>query len=271
MSMWRATLITAALMCLAQIAHAWGAEGHRLVGQVADLDLSTKTRLAVTGLMGGNPSLASVSTWMDEVRREPEYDYMKSWHFVNIEVCDGTSVPCPGGNCVTDRITWAIGELKSQDRQRQVLGLKVLVHLVGDIHQPLHAGDNGDQGGNQVTVTNRQCGRTGCELHAYWDNSLVKLVQRGVSAARLAQAIHDATPALSTTDSEDPKAWALESEQLAKTVAYRYPGFACGQLTPATLDADYDGRAVAVVRSQISKAGKRLARLLNTIFDGNQN
>jgi len=258
------------LAAASHMAWAWGAQGHRLVGSVADLDLTPRTRIAVTQLMGGNDSLSSVSTWMDEVRSDQRFAYLKPWHFVNINVCHPKAVPCPSGNCAPERIKWAIGELKSHDAQRQDMGLKVLVHLVGDIHQPLHAADNDDLGGNKVMVTNRRCARDGCELHSYWDTYLVKRAVRGVKFAQVPQALHDAFSALPARDRDDPYAWAQESEALAKSVAYNFSGFACGQVTDVTLDPAYDEQAVEVVRSQIAKAGKRLARILNEIFDGSK-
>ena len=259
-------LLAAICFMAAQAAFAWGADGHRIVGEVADQDLTPRTRMAVSKLMDGADSLSSVATWMDEVRGEHQYAYLKPWHFLNTEVCDPKVSPCRDGNCAPSRINWAIGELKSGDQARQAMGLRVLVHLVGDIHQPLHAADNEDGGGNGVTISNRRCGRYGCELHAYWDSTLVKETMRGVKRATIG-ATFASYARLPANDSMDPNEWAKESFVLAQKVAYHFNGFACGQRGDVELSPDYDQAALSTVRTQLSVAGHRLARVLNSVFD----
>jgi hypothetical protein len=249
---------------------AWGAEGHRMVGYIADAELSPKARIAVRRLMGDD-SLASVANWMDDVRPTPEGRAMQRWHYVTKKVC-GTGEPsCKNGNCVTEKIEWARSELRSGD---QMLALRVLVHLVGDVHQPLHAADNGDFGGNGVTVSNRTCREFGspepsaCKLHTYWDTNLVKAALRGSSEAKAAQSWASAVGALPSTDPRDPASWADESFALAMTTTYAFDGFACKKGKQAfEATASYDAAGVEVVRQRIAIAGKRLARELNAAFE----
>lgn len=249
-----------------QIALSWGSDGHRLVAMLADQDLSPRARIAVGRLLNGS-DLADVSTWMDDVRSERQFSFMKRWHFVNINVCHPQRAQCAGGDCAPERIKWAQTELRSSDPGRQLFALKVLVHLVGDIHQPLHAADNGDGGGNGVQVSNRSCGRYGCDLHVYWDSYLVRNLMRGRSQSAVLSELHNlSTSSSPEVDTQDPYSWALESEQVAASVAYAFPGFSCGQNDSASLNDSYDLHATSAIKLQLAKAGRRLARILNKAF-----
>ncbi|WP_310273201.1 S1/P1 nuclease [Roseateles saccharophilus] len=251
---------------------AWGSQGHRLVGLVADAELSPKARIAVHRIMGAD-SLTAVANWMDEVRGTPEGRSMQRWHFVTTKVCGRGEPTCKDGNCVTDRIEWARDALKSGSRADALKALSVLVHLVGDIHQPLHAADNDDHGANGVVVLNRTCAEfgsrspTACKLHTYWDTNLVKIAARGQAEKAAANAWSKAYGPLPVTDTDAPETWAAESFQLATHTAYRFEGFACRQKHLGfEVTDEYDAVGVSTIQSQIAKAGKRLARMLNAIF-----
>jgi S1/P1 Nuclease len=251
----------------------WGAEGHRMVGYVADAELSAKARISVRRIMNAD-SLASVSTWMDEVRGSPEGHTMQRWHFVSINACGAPAQKCKSGNCATARIEWARETLKTSSPEDALKALRVLVHLIGDIHQPLHAADNGDYGGNGTTVTNRLCVAFGasqpaaCKLHMYWDSSMVKVALRGQSEAAAAKAWADEFPKATPSDAEMAVEWAAESNQLARRIAYRFDGFTCkAKRQSFAADDAYDALGVATVKEQIVKAGRRLAMTLNSTFD----
>lgn len=266
-------LVSIATFVFCSASWAWGSQGHRLVVYVADAELTPQARIAVRRIMQAD-SLASVATWMDEVRGTPEGGAMQRWHFVTNKVCGSGEPTCKNGNCVYGRIDWARDTLKSGPPEEALKALRMLVHLTGDIHQPLHAADNGDYGGNGVEVINRMCmefGKstpTSCKLHTYWDTGLVKAAVRGQSEAHAAAAWSAAVGRLPATDPEPPSAWAAESFELANRAAYRFDGFSCKKrrqsfaATPA-----YDAEGVATVQGQIAKAGKRLARTPNAIFD----
>lgn len=260
-------------LALTSASWAWGAQGHRMVGYVADAELSPKARIAVRRIMRAD-SLASIANWMDEVRGTPEGRSMQRWHFVTNKVC-GTGEPsCKNGNCVSGKIEWAREVLKSGSPDEALKALRVLAHLVGDIHQPLHTAENGDYGGNGVTIENRMCvefGKTelsACKLHTYWDTELVKAAVRGQSEQAAAAAWSTALGKLPAADPNAAAAWAAESFDLAKRTAYKFDGFACKVKRGSfTATDDYDALGLATVRPQIAKAGKRLARTLNAIFE----
>ena len=133
----------------------WGRTGHRLIARVATARLSGEARRQVRDLLG-RESLAAVSTWADSIRNDrPE---TSPWHYVNIPVIDSVYRPeryCPGGDCVVAALERQIGVLANRgaSKAERAEALKWVVHLVEDIHMPLHAGDRGDRGGNDVQLT----------------------------------------------------------------------------------------------------------------------
>jgi hypothetical protein len=148
--------------------------------------------------------------------------------------------------------------------------LKWIVHLVGDIHQPLHAAENGDLGGNRVAVALAGVRTRGREnLHSAWDGELVALVlhtrNRQQPPPDIAELAREARSLTAAAGQGTPASWARESNNLAKNVAYAYPGFACGRVPEGAvvLDADYQREAELIVRERLLLAGGRLANLLN--------
>jgi hypothetical protein len=261
---------------------AWGPQGHRTVGAIADRLLDSEARAAVAELLAhdldkfGNPSgrttLESVSVWADEIRGTPAS--RPRWHYDNLPVCGAVAQPlrCSDDECNSAQLRRLVGVLadaRSPPRERNE-ALKWVVHLVGDIHQPLHAADNSDRGGNDVRVAlagMRTRGRM--SLHRAWDNELVQAALRTRSRQRPPAeiaALTDEARALSRRLGQgSPDTWALESNQLARRVAYAFPGFACNEVPAGIviLDDTYQGRAERVVRERLLLAGARLAALLN--------
>ncbi len=280
-----AAALGALLLVCACPAWAWGPQGHRTVGAIADRLLDPRARAAVADLLqgdldrDGNPShrttLEAVSTWADEIRGTPASH--PSWHYDNRPVCGSASRAqyCPDGQCNTvqlERMIAVVAERSAAHRERNE-ALKWIVHLVGDIHQPLHAADNDDRGGNEVPVVLAGMrARRRLDLHEVWDDQLVRLALRTRSTRRPPSdiaALAAAARRLARARGEGtPESWARESNRLAREVAYRYPQFACHRTASAAvvLDADYQRAAERVVREQLLLAGARLAALLNRIL-----
>lgn len=249
-------------------AHAWGAIGHRVIGQVADSQLTPRAASKVSKIMN-NGSLGSVANWMDDVRSTPDGMRMRPWHYQSISACDKAETACDHEQCAGPQIEKAIGTLKS-GKGNQLKALRVLVHLVGDIHQPLHAAENGgDRGGNLVFLANRYCidyktqRPVNCNLHTYWDNMLVKAVKGDGPEKDLVFSL----AAASVSTAGDVRSWLDGSNELARSTAHHYEGFACkkGHNTVSVND-DYDRDAAEAVRAQLAAAGHRLARILNDIY-----
>lgn len=263
------------------VAWAWGPQGHRTVGAIADRLLSPAGRAAVGQLLQGdldkfdNPSgrttLESVSVWADEVRGTPAD--RPRWHYDNVPVC-GTEPKaryCPDGQCNSEqikRLTALLADPRVAPRTRNE-ALKWVVHLVGDLHQPLHAADNDDLGGTRVAVALQGRRTRGREnLHRAWDAELVRLALR--SGARqqppreLDALAAEARQLVRAGGQGSPDDWARQSNSLARNVAYHYPGFVCNAV-PArivVLDRAYQSEAAPIVRERLLLAGARLAALL---------
>jgi len=276
-------LLALTAVLLSQPSAAWGPLGHRVIGAVADALLSPSARLEVArllqddrgrdGALSGRTTLAEVSLWADEIRGS-QADRPR-WHYDNVPVC-GAIPPqpdwCEQRECASQRIEALRAVLA--DRTRAVRerneALKWIVHLVGDLHQPLHAADYA-QGGTLVPV--QLAGRTGqrpVTLHGAWD---VRLVTSGLHASgnpqpppKALRALVKRARGLEPVLLQAPAArWALESNRLARQTALDYPGFACNSAPVQTvqLSADYQQRAQRIIRSQLALAGARLATVLN--------
>lgn len=274
--------LAAALLLAAQTALAWGPQGHRTVGAIADRLLTPGARAAVLQLLEddrdkfGNPSgrttLESVSEWADELHGTPAA--RPSWHYDDVPICGSEEKTryCPDGQCNTEqlkRLSGVLGDTRAPARERNE-ALKWLVHLVGDIHQPLHAADNSDHGGNLVPVVLEGVHTRGREnLHRAWDSDLVQLALHAGNRQQPPRDIDALTEEAANLERQvgqgTPDSWARESNNLARNVAYHYPGFACNSRPAAivVLEAGYLDDAELVVRERLLLAGARLANLLN--------
>ena len=171
---------------------AWGAQGHQVVAKLAQAQLSAPARREVDRLLALEPgeTLASISTWADEHRNPTT----AGWHYVNFprDTCTyDRDRDCPDGQCVVGAIEKQVAVLRSNaPDERRLAALKYLVHLVADVHQPLHGGYRDDKGGNTYQV---QAFGRGSNLHALWDSGLIKSLDEDVDTltARLQR-----TPAL---------------------------------------------------------------------------
>ena len=229
---------------------AWGADGHRVIAEIAWERLPPATQGRVRALLDLEPgaSLASISTWADEVRSPTT----ASWHYVNFDPEAGCTYSaardCPDEQCVVAAIETQAQRLRTapspNDRLR---ALKWVVHLVGDIHQPLHAGLAGNKGGNLVQV--RAFGR-GTNLHALWDSGLIKRWPGGLSELRETAA----TAAANAAGSMAPQAWAMESCRIATAPGFQPPGRVVGD--------EYQTRWSTVLAARIQAAAERLAKTL---------
>jgi hypothetical protein len=252
-------------------AAAWGAEGHRIVARVADARLDARTRAALREI-AGDETLEEASTWLDRERQHLRGTLRGSpqWHYDDRPVCGADAGPeryCADGNCASrayDRYLARLGD-RHASREQRLLALHVVVHLIGDAHQPLHAADHGDRGGNDVPVLLGRRGRAR-SLHAVWDTDFVKAAVRGSAedafATRLVES-HRADAA--RLERGGFAAWMAESNAIARDYVYgRLPGFACGAapVGPVRLPAGYVDGARPIVAERLARAGIRLAAVL---------
>jgi hypothetical protein len=281
------------LLCLLapRLAGAWGAEGHRIVGDVADALLEPVSRAAVRDLTGGQ-SLAEVATWMDEERPALAHSLpgSSSWHYDDLPVCPGRSEDfCPRGNCAShalEKYRAVLADRHASPADR-LLALRIVVHLMGDIHQPMHMADHDDRGGNEVTLAgegrHRATGRRapvtrpprhsgGHSLHSAWDVDFVRSAVQGESESEFAaDLIAEHARDLKKIESGLPAQWMAESHTIAVQFAYgRLPGFACGSVYegPIVLPEAYRAEAARIVRERLADAGIRLAVVLRAALGG---
>jgi hypothetical protein len=234
---------------------AWGVTGHRATGWIADRYLNAKAKKKVKKILQ-QESLAMVSTWMDEIKSDSTYNYTADWHWVTIP--DGQtydqSIKNPNGDVIMT-IERVIKELKTHKltAKQESEHVKMLVHLVGDIHQPLHVGCRDDQGGNKVKV---KWFRNESNLHRVWDSDMIDDTR--LSYTELAQSLGEPDAvAVATMQKTNVRDWADESVSCRKAV------YAIGD---GNLSYKYPYKNFSLVRERILKAGIRLAGILNEIY-----
>ena len=165
-------ILSAIAISVSISAFGWGQTGHRAIGKIAESYLSEKAKKSIQEIMG-HESLAECSTWMDEVRSNKKYDYAKTWHYVTIpEGTDYKSVEHEEKGDVYE----AIGRMKkilkdkSSTKEQKVEAIRMITHLVGDMHQPLHVGNGEDRGGNNVKI---KWFYDDSNLHRIWDSGMI--------------------------------------------------------------------------------------------------
>ena len=264
---------------------AWGAVGHRVVARIAWalMNAPARNQVAVLFEVGPDPgresraheAFVAGATWADEVRAARPETY--NWHFVDIPVNEAryeAARDCAAsekGDCAIKAI--ARSRLDVVDPERAMTmraeALKFLVHFVGDLHQPLHAIDNHDRGGNDVKVAALR-GEEGRDtnLHAVWDTGLINLSTETeiARAERLLAQLVQQSPSLPV--SLDPVQWAEESHEIGLRVVYRYPSFlpTGPGPDPIVLDDAYRSAAIAEIDRRQQLAGARLAALLTSLL-----
>src|ERR1700730_13131861 len=151
------------VLALVENALAWGQEGHSIVGEVAQRRLTPEASAMVEQLLGRGHSLASVASWADDIRDERPETY--NWHFVDIPIAIGrydaakVCKPSDKGDCAVAELDRLKNELRCAAGDKKIDALKFAVHLVGDIHQPLHTVDEA-RGGNDIQVDIFMRGKT---------------------------------------------------------------------------------------------------------------
>lgn len=247
---------------LAANCYGWGAQGHRIIGQIAWHYLSPEAKAGLTELLG-DQSLGEAGTWADEVRGDKAYDWARPLHYVNVprdaEAVD-TARDCPNGECVVGAIRRfrAVVEDKQAPREQRIEALKFLIHFVGDVHQPLHVSYADDRGGNKRALT--FMGKK-TNFHALWDTGLIEQKLAGGDWMKWGDELQGtitAETAKNYASSTDPLAWANETLQITRRLY--------SELDNDDLGAAYYERNMPVVEDQLERAGIRLATILNAIF-----
>jgi hypothetical protein len=255
---------------------AWSALGHKLVGELAQRHLTPHARAEVKRLLAGepNPTLAGVATWADTLRDNDaeRFKHTSRWHYVNFPRGDCNYVPerdCKNGECVVAAIEAQRKILadRSQPLAARRDALKFIIHFVGDVHQPLHASDRADKGGNDFQISLRTDiepeayardryvgGVMGTNLHSVWDYYV--LAERRLDLDDYADKLdRQPWPPALDRGAVGPAAWAGESCRLVDA----------HQLYPAShkMDRSYPDAQRPLAEQRVRVAAYRLATLLN--------
>ena len=233
----------------------WGQKGHDTVCAIAQRHLTKKAQEQINDLLDGR-SIVYWANWLDNASNTVDYAYTKTWHYKNIDAADTyEEAPLLETGDIVRAIDAQIELLKdkSLDRETRQLALKILIHLVGDIHQPMHMGHKTDLGGNRWPVN--FFGRD-TNIHAMWDTQIVERAHAWTHTEWAEELDRLKEADVKAICQGTPNDWGKETYQIACKV---YAG------TPesAELLFDYLREWTPTVEEQLLKGGLRLAWVLN--------
>ncbi|PHR10978.1 MAG: S1/P1 Nuclease [Aequorivita sp.] len=235
----------------------WGKTGHRVVGEIAERYLNKKTEKEISKLLNGH-SLAFVSNYADDIKSDRQYDGYKPWHYVNFPF--GEKYEAHHHNekgDIIQGIEKCISVLKNNNspKEEKIFYLKMLVHFMGDLHQPLHIGLEDDKGGNDFQV---RWFSDGTNLHTVWDSKMLDFYD--MSYTELAVNTDVLTkPQVEAIKKGSVLDWMYESRALCENI---YGNTESGE----KLGYGYMYEYMDVLRFQLQKGGIRLAEVLNNVF-----
>ena len=240
-------------------ASAWGPKGHDVVASVAENHLSKRALKRIEAVLDGE-SMVYVANRLDNASHTPEYAYTKTWHYVNVEPSEGSYAESqrePKGDVVT-AVNAIVERLKSGEltKEEERAELMMLIHLVGDMHCPMHAGHKSDRGGNGTQV--KYFGKNK-NLHSVWDSEIVESAHRW-SYSEWQQNIDRANKKQQKMLTQGtPNDWIEETVLLAHDIYER-------STIGGNLSYDYVAYYAPVIEQQLLKGGLRLAKLLEEIY-----
>ncbi len=239
-----------------------GVLGHRVVGQIAESYLTSKAKIEVQKILG-TESIAVASNWADFIKSDSVYSYLSSWHYIDMDsgLTANQLQKYLEKDTATDiytKLNSLIKELRNKrlPMNKKRMGLKLLIHFVGDIHQPLHVGHHDDLGGNKIKVL---WFNTSTNLHAIWDDQLINFQQ--LSYTEYTNAINHTTAKQRLAWQKQPiSEWIFESYQISEQLYGEIK-----QPDPK-LSYRYNYDHIQMLNERLLKAGVRLAGILNDLF-----
>ncbi|MDR5590888.1 S1/P1 nuclease [Christiangramia sp. SM2212] len=236
----------------------WGKTGHRATAEIAESHLNKKAKQAIDELLNGH-GLAFVANYADDIKSDPEYRKFGPWHYVNIapDAEEYKLEEASESGDLVQAIRKCVEVLKSKDSSREdkQFYLKMLVHFVGDLHQPFHTGHSEDKGGNDIQV---RWFNDGSNIHRVWDSEMINFYQ--MSYTELAINTKDLNKSqLKDIRKGELLDWVYESRAMAEDL---YAGVENGE----KLGYTYMYEHMPTVLDQLQKGGIRLAKILNDIY-----
>lgn len=252
-------LLAAICLCTTLQAMAWGQMGHDIAAYIAEKNISKKTAKKVKEVLDGH-SLVYYSSWLDNASNTPEYSYTKTWHYRNVDENETVeSMPLNENGDVVRAIEQIVADLKEGklNATEEKVAVMMLIHLVGDLHCPMHAGRLSDLGGNRRTVY--FFGRK-TNLHSVWDSSLIESAHKWDYKGWWEQLdiIDKATK--NQIQQGEPIDWFAQSHQAAVEIYANTP-------EETKISYDYVAQFAPLAETQLLNAGLRLAHLLEEIYN----
>jgi hypothetical protein len=254
------TVVLSLMLHYRDVAYGWGEKDHRIVAILADQQLTAEAREALEKLLPDGTTLADAAVWPDkEGRRITEFDRLHHVSIPDDAAGYDQERDCQARNCMVEALKWftaVIADAKAPINVR-LIALRYVAHLVGDMHQPLHAGRREDRGGTEITVSYRA---QSTNLHLFWDINLVEMEEG--NPRELAEQLDRSITEKQRTkwQSGDSKKWTDESFRLSRSTAY-----SVGE--SMELSDEYVASALRIVRRRLAQAGVRLGWLLNSTFN----
>ena len=254
-------IIASGILCLSALsAFGWGQKGHDTTVFIAENHLTPFTKQAVEELFDGK-SMVYYANWLDNASHTPEYAYSKTWHYKNIDHgIDFEEAPLLETGDIVRAIADQVSVLQSPEatRDQKQLALKMVIHLLGDIHQPMHMGHASDLGGNRWII--KYFGKDN-NLHSVWDSSLPESAHKW-SYTEWQQQIDRLSEEEQNQILQDgnPFMWGKETYEVCKDVYAKTP-------QDTKISYDYIAEWTPVIEMQFVKGGLRLADVLNSVFD----
>ena len=240
----------------------WGKTGHRATAEIAEKHLTEKTKEAINELLDGR-GLAFVANYADDIKSDPAYRKYGPWHYVNIapESDKYNLEEASKSGDLVQAIRKCVAALKDEEtsEEQQEFYLKMLVHFVGDLHQPFHTGHGEDKGGNDIQV---RWFNDGSNIHRVWDSEMINFYQMSytelaINTKKLSR------PEIKAIQKGKLLDWVYESRAMAEDL---YAGVENGD----KLGYTYMYEQMPTVLDQLQKGGLRLAKILNDIYSGKQ-
>ena len=256
------TFLLASTLLITQYAFSWGVTGHRVIGEIAQDHLTKKAKKELRKLIG-KETLAWWANWPDFIKSDSTWNHASPWHYVDLpghmerEKFIEELKKLPGKNLYT-QVPAMLTELKDKslpvEKRREALYF--LIHLIGDLHQPLHVGRDEDAGGNKIVVywfdkkTN---------LHTLWDSMLIEFQQYSYTEYAKLLNIADENR-VKAWQSGSMEEWFYESHVMSDSIYDATPN-------ESKLSYKYNYQFQKIVEEQLLKGGVRLAALLNQAFE----
>jgi len=274
----RILILLAALIGFASPAHAYWEYGHETIAAIAYKNVTPQVRaeigrlLAQAGPLLDTPqcparTIEQASVWADCVKKLGDrFRYAYGWHFQDVNICKPFDLKpaCKDGNCVSAQIERDVKILrdKSAPKKDRVQALVFLIHFVGDLHQPLHAGEMDDQGGNKVKASYGIYSTDRLNLHSVWDGLLAeRAISTPPSLVRRYSAAERAPIQAGTVEDWSRESWKVAHDTVYQSALGHDP--CVGSETRVKLSEATIASLVPAARLQVERGGLRLARLLN--------